>query len=65
VGGGALAVGAFAAFLLGGLFSLGLIVLGRAGRKSSIPFGPWMILGAAVGLVVGEQVFHAYLSAAL
>src|SRR5690606_30776657 len=43
VGWGALAVGAFAAFVLGGLFAVVLMARGRAGRRSSIPFGPWMI----------------------
>lgn len=61
-GWGALAVGAFAAFLLGGLFSIGLVVARRAGRSSGIPFGPWMLVGAAVGLVAGEQLWHGYLS---
>lgn len=55
-------VGAFSAFLLGGLFSLVLIVLRRANRRSSIPFGPWMIVGAWVGILVGEQVASGYLS---
>jgi leader peptidase (prepilin peptidase)/N-methyltransferase len=65
IGWGALAVGAFAGFVVGGVFSLVLIVMRRAGRKSTIPFGPWMIIGAAIGLVFGEQIFDAYLSAAL
>lgn len=63
-GWGALAIGAFAAFVLGGLFSIGLMVLGRAGRKSKIPFGPWMLAGAWVGLVVGERLWAAYLGLA-
>lgn len=61
VGWGSLVVGAFGAFLLGGLFSIGLLVAGRATRKSGIPFGPWMLLGAAVGVAVGEQLWSAYL----
>lgn len=64
-GWGALAVGSFAAFLLGGVFALGLILLRRAGRKTGVPFGPWMLLGAAVGLVWGEQIWGAYLGFAL
>jgi leader peptidase (prepilin peptidase) / N-methyltransferase len=58
---GALAVGGFAAFLLGGLFSLVLVLLGRGGRKSRIPFGPWMLAGAWVGITVGDAVFGWYL----
>lgn len=60
IGWGALAVGAFAAFVFGGLYGVALIVLRRAGRKSAIPFGPWMILGAWVGLVAGESIARWY-----
>jgi leader peptidase (prepilin peptidase)/N-methyltransferase len=63
-GWGALAIGAFAAFLLGGLFSAALMIAGRAGRRSKIPFGPWMLAGAWVGLVVGEPLWAAYLGLA-
>lgn len=62
-GWGALLVGWFSAFLLGGLFSVGLLLAGRASRKSGIPFGPWMLLGAALGVAVGERVWSAYLGA--
>lgn len=60
-GWGALAVGWFSAFLLGGLFSVVLLVTGRAGRKTGIPFGPWMLAGAFVGIVAGEAVGQWYL----
>ncbi|MFD7286011.1 prepilin peptidase [Streptomyces sp. NPDC059863] len=46
-------VGAFVGFLLGALYGFGLILLRRAGRKSAFPFGPFMIVGALVGLVLG------------
>lgn len=59
-GWGALFVGGFSAFLLGGLFSVALMILGRAGRKSGIPFGPWLLLGGAVGIVIGELAWQAY-----
>lgn len=48
-----LCVGAFAGFLLGSLYGLGLMLLRRAGRKSAIPFGPFMITGALLGIVLG------------
>ncbi|HYQ76882.1 prepilin peptidase [Cellulomonas sp.] len=56
-----LAVGGFAAFLLGGLYATALVVTGRAGRGSGIPFGPWMLTGAFVGLAVGGPVGGWYL----
>jgi leader peptidase (prepilin peptidase)/N-methyltransferase len=57
-----LVVGAFAAFLLGGLFSVGLLALRKANRKSGIPFGPWMLGGAWVGVFFGAPVALGYLS---
>ena len=62
IGWGAFAVGAFGAFVVGGVFSLGLLATGRATRKSGIPFGPWMLAGAAIGIGAGEQIWSAYLS---
>ena len=61
VGWGAVVVGAFGAFLLGGVFGGLLMLLRRANRKTGIPFGPWMLLGAALGLGLGEWVWAAYL----
>lgn len=61
VGWGALAVGAFAAFVLGGAFGVALILGRRAGRKTAIPFGPWMLVGAWVGIFAGEWLSGVYL----
>lgn len=61
LGWGALAVGAFAAFLVGGAWAVVLLLGRRAGRRSRVPFGPWMILGAAIGVAVGEQLWNLYL----
>lgn len=61
MGWGALIVGAFSAFLLGGLFGVALLLRHRAGRRTAIPFGPWMLLGAAVGITGGEQIAQGYL----
>ena len=57
-----LIVGAFSAFLLGGLFALVLLITRRANRKSGIPFGPWMLAGAWLGIFYGEQIAIGYLS---
>ncbi|MEV7632547.1 prepilin peptidase [Microbacterium sp. NPDC089318] len=59
-GWGSLVFGAFAAFLLGGLFGAVLLVLGRARRGTAIPFGPWMMAGAWVGIAVGEPLGRWY-----
>jgi leader peptidase (prepilin peptidase)/N-methyltransferase len=38
--------GVFAGFLVGTLVAIGLLASGRAGRKTPIPFGPMLIVGA-------------------
>ena len=55
-------MGAAAAFVFGGLFGVALLIARRGGRKSKIPFGPWMILGAWVGIVAGVPIATAYLN---
>jgi len=62
LGWGSLVIGAFTAFLLGGIFAIGLVLAGHATRKTGIPFGPWMLLGCAVGVAFGEPVWNAYLT---
>lgn len=60
LGWGPLIVGAFAAFLVGGVFGLALILGRRATRKTAIPFGPWLLAGAWIGILFGEAIAHAY-----
>jgi leader peptidase (prepilin peptidase)/N-methyltransferase len=60
IGWGALAVGGFAAFVLGGLYGVAVIVARRAGRRDAIPFGPWMLAGAWLGIAAGEPLAQAY-----
>ncbi|MGX1880971.1 prepilin peptidase [Streptomyces sp. NPDC055287] len=45
--------GAFAGFLFGALYGVGLVILRRAGRRTAIPFGPFMITGTLAGLLLG------------
>ena len=61
IGWGAWCVGLFLGFLLGALFGLGLIVARRGGRKTAVPFGPFMLAGALAAVLVGPQVAQAYL----
>jgi leader peptidase (prepilin peptidase)/N-methyltransferase len=61
LGWGSLAVGGFAAFVLGGIFSIILLVSRRGKGKTKIPFGPWMLLGAWVGILFGEPIASWYL----
>lgn len=61
LGWGVLAVGAFLGFLLGGVAGISLILTRRATRKSALPFGPFMLAGALVGIVAGRPLVDAYL----
>ena len=54
-------VGAFLGFLLGGVVGIVLMVLGRAGRKTQIPFGPYMIVGAWLALAWAAPLTSWYL----
>ncbi len=62
LGWGPLLVGAFAAFLVGGLFSIVLLLTRRVGRKAGIPFGPWMLAGAWIGVIFGKDIAIGYLA---
>jgi leader peptidase (prepilin peptidase)/N-methyltransferase len=61
LGWGEVALGAFLGFAIGGVAGIALMVAGRAGRKTQIPFGPYMIAGAWLGLTVGGAVWDWYL----
>ncbi|MEU6825158.1 A24 family peptidase [Streptomyces atriruber] len=52
-GWGVLLIGTFAGFLLASVYGTALVVTRRAGRKTAIPFGPFLIGGAFVGLLLG------------
>ncbi|MEU6349830.1 A24 family peptidase [Streptomyces sp. NPDC047072] len=48
-----LLLGTFAGFLLGALYGGALVVARKANRKTTIPFGPFLIAGAYLGLLIG------------
>lgn len=52
LGVGQLALGAWSAFLLGSIGGLVLVGLKVIDKKNN-PFGPWMLIGALVGIVAG------------
>ena len=54
-------VGTVAAFLIGGLVSLALLLARRASRHTAVPFGPSMLGGALVAIVWGEAITAWYL----
>ena len=57
-----LIVGAFSAFILGGVFALALIVTKKVKLRGGIPFGPWMLIGAWIGIFLGGAIAQGYLN---
>jgi leader peptidase (prepilin peptidase)/N-methyltransferase len=51
----------FAAFILGGLAAVALLVVGRKGRKESIPFGPALAAGTVLAIFAGEGPVRTWL----
>jgi leader peptidase (prepilin peptidase)/N-methyltransferase len=51
-----LLIGVYAGFLVGGLFALALVLGRRAGWSSSVAYGPPMIVGAFVGILLPVEV---------
>jgi leader peptidase (prepilin peptidase)/N-methyltransferase len=57
----ALVVGAFAGFFLGAVIGVIVIATGAGGRKTAVPFGPFMVVGALAALWVTEPVLDLVL----
>jgi leader peptidase (prepilin peptidase)/N-methyltransferase len=55
-----LLIGAFAGFFIGAVAGLTLIAIKRAGRKTPVPFGPSMIVGALVAFFAADQIAQFY-----
>jgi leader peptidase (prepilin peptidase) / N-methyltransferase len=62
LGWGAVAVGAFAAFLLGGLVGVVLMATRLAKLKTRIPFGPYMLAGAFLAVFAAAPIADWYLN---
>ena len=60
LGWGQLVIGAFAAFVVGGLVGIGVILFVGGGRKTKVPFGPFMLIGTLIGIYLGHPIAHAY-----
>jgi leader peptidase (prepilin peptidase) / N-methyltransferase len=57
----ALVIGAFAGFLLGAIVGVAVMVAGRGGRKTALPFGPFMIAGVLVAIFAAQPLLHFYM----
>jgi len=54
-------IGGFLGFVIGALAGLGLLATRRATRKSAVPFGPAMLLGALIAVLAGIPIADWYL----
>lgn len=61
LGWGAVVVGAVAGFAVQAVLSVGLLAVRRVGLRTQLPFGPAMLLGAALAIGWAEPVVRAYL----
>ena len=55
------ATGLMLGFLLGGVFGIGVVLTKRGGRKTAVPFGPFMIIGAFLAIFFGHALASGYL----
>ena len=62
--GAAVAPAFFVAFLVGTAVGIGIIARQgmMKGRKTAVPFGPFLALGGIVGVLAGNELVQAYLS---
>jgi leader peptidase (prepilin peptidase)/N-methyltransferase len=54
-------VGLLGGFGLGALIGIALIASGKVARRAQVPFGPYMLGGAALGVFAGSAVWTGYL----
>jgi len=55
------AAGLLFGFFLGGFFGIGIMLVKKGGRKTAVPFGPFMLIGALLAILVGQEVVDGYL----
>jgi len=58
---GFVGVGLFLGFLFGAVVGVALMLFGRGGRKTAVPFGPFLALGTIAAIWVGQGAIDAML----
>jgi leader peptidase (prepilin peptidase) / N-methyltransferase len=58
---GIVLAGMFLAFLTGSVIGIGLILFAGRGRKSMLPFGPFLALGTVLAVFMGRPLVDGYL----
>jgi leader peptidase (prepilin peptidase) / N-methyltransferase len=54
-------VGLFLGFVFGAAVGIALMVVKKAGRKTAVPFGPFMAAGAIVAILLGGPIIDVWL----
>lgn len=62
LGWGPSVVGLLAGFVVGAVVGIALLAVGAAGRRARIPHGPFLLAGAAIGMVLGQPIWRTYLT---
>jgi leader peptidase (prepilin peptidase) / N-methyltransferase len=57
---GAVIVGTFAGFLLGAVIGIVVMVVGKGGRKTKVPFGPFMFIGTYLAFAAAAPLVDWY-----
>ncbi|MEY2445386.1 MAG: leader peptidase (prepilin peptidase) / N-methyltransferase [Ilumatobacteraceae bacterium] len=58
---GIVAVGLFLGFFAGAAVGVAMMASGRAGRKTAVPFGPFLALGTIVAVFVGQRCVDIFM----
>ena len=58
---GFVAVGLFTGFLAGAVVGVAMMAGGRAGRRTAVPFGPFLALGTIVTVFIGQRCVDLFL----
>lgn len=58
---GFVGVGLFIGFFAGAVVGVAMMAAGRAGRKTAVPFGPFLALGTIVAVFIGQRCIDIFL----
>jgi leader peptidase (prepilin peptidase) / N-methyltransferase len=59
---GVVLLGMFLSFLIGAVAGVAVMLVTGGGRKSQVPFGPFLALGTVLAIFVGEPLLDRYTS---
>lgn len=53
---GIVPIGLFLGFLLGAIVGVAMMAIGKGGRKTALPFGPFLAAGTVIAVFVGQSI---------